>query len=215
MRPASAVEAAERQSAIEALRGRLDMREDIAVLGQDVGVAVHPERLVAWAEAPSVLPAGLWVAAAVVPMALTAATVAWFLLGWKLAMVVALAAEGAFVIWLQPRASRVLGEVEHAAAELDVLAELLARLEKERFGAGRLGTLTKELELQGRSPSRQIARLRRLKEMVESRESLGVRPIRPFTLWGTNLAFAVERWRRDSGPRWCGGGWMRWGSWRR
>jgi DNA mismatch repair ATPase MutS len=37
-------------------------------------------------------------------------------------------------------------------------------------------------------------------ELLDSREHMLVRMIEPFTLWTTHLAFAVENWRRHSGP---------------
>ncbi|MCC7498504.1 MAG: hypothetical protein IT160_13065 [Bryobacterales bacterium] len=193
-------EVRERQESVADLRERLDMREEIAVLGGNSGVSLHPERLIQWAESPLVLNPGLLrVAAFILPILLSVFTIAYLAAGWRLPLLVSIVAEGSFVMWLQPRATRVLGEVEQAAVELEVLAELLARLEQERFHSARLIRLAAVLELQGRSPSKQIARLRRIKEVVESRDSLAVRPLRPFTLWGTQAAFAAERWRRDSG----------------
>src|SRR5262245_34674262 len=44
-----------RQAAVEELRPKLDLREDIAMLGEDVRSQTHPEALIAWAEAPPVL----------------------------------------------------------------------------------------------------------------------------------------------------------------
>ena len=201
LQPANPDEVRGRQQAIADLRDRLDMREDLAVLGQEVGVSVHADRLMHWAESPVILhPGWLRLAATILPVLFSGFTIAYVVAGWRLPILLAMIAEGAYVMWLQPRVTRVLVEVEHAAEELDVLAELLARLERERFQSAKLTTLAGQLELQGRSPSRQIARLRRIKEMVESRESLAVRPLRPFTLWGTQAAFAAEGWRRESGP---------------
>jgi DNA mismatch repair ATPase MutS len=37
-------------------------------------------------------------------------------------------------------------------------------------------------------------------ELLDSREHMLVRMLEPFTLWTTHLAFAVENWRRHSGP---------------
>jgi hypothetical protein len=201
LNPATPEEVRSRQEAIGDLRGRLKMREELAVLGQDVRVAVHPEKLMAWAESPVLLRPGLlgWVAR-LLPVLFTASAVLLVVFGWRPPFLVLAALEGAFVIWLQPRVTRVLIETEHAAEELDVLAGVLARLERERFAAPRLKQLARAIERAGRRPSRQISRLRRIVELIESRDALPVRPIRPFTLWGTDAAFAAERWRIESGP---------------
>lgn len=200
--PADPDRVRQRQQAVASLRDRLDMREDVAVLGEDTGVSVHPDRLIRWAESSAILHSRLLrLASAVLPVLLTAFTITFLAYGWRLPLLLAVIAEGSFVIWLQPRVTRVLVEVEQAAGELEVLAELLARLERERFQAPLLVDLSAALQLEGRPPSRQIARLRRIKEIVESRDSLAVRPLRPFTLWGTQAAFAAERWRRQSGSQ--------------
>ncbi|MFN8642114.1 MAG: hypothetical protein U0802_10835 [Candidatus Binatia bacterium] len=52
-----------RQAAVVALRSRLDLREDLAVLGDAVGDALHAEALAAWGTAPRRLagaPCGAW-----------------------------------------------------------------------------------------------------------------------------------------------------------
>jgi hypothetical protein len=40
-------------AAIGELRNQLEFREDLAVLGEDASVGVHPEALVQWAESPN------------------------------------------------------------------------------------------------------------------------------------------------------------------
>ena len=56
--PAEIGVAIERQQAVDELRSRLDLREEIALLGEDVRADVHPEALARWGEArPIPLPA--------------------------------------------------------------------------------------------------------------------------------------------------------------
>jgi hypothetical protein len=43
----------ERHAAVDELRDQLDLREDLAILGEDARVGVHPEPLRHWAEAPN------------------------------------------------------------------------------------------------------------------------------------------------------------------
>jgi hypothetical protein len=47
-----------RQGAIEELAPKLDLREDLALLGETAGAGVHPEKLAAWGARPVVLDAG-------------------------------------------------------------------------------------------------------------------------------------------------------------
>ncbi|HEY4962342.1 MAG TPA: mismatch repair protein, partial [Terriglobales bacterium] len=48
--PAPVERVHERHAAVNELRDQLDLREDLAVLGEDVGVGVHPAVLSQWAE---------------------------------------------------------------------------------------------------------------------------------------------------------------------
>src|SRR5262245_26785989 len=47
--PAPIPEILARQQGVEELRPRLDLREDVALLGDEVSAGAHPEELVAWA----------------------------------------------------------------------------------------------------------------------------------------------------------------------
>lgn len=50
--PAVVSEIRGRHSAVGELRAQLDLREDLAILGEDAKVGVHPAELLRWAEAP-------------------------------------------------------------------------------------------------------------------------------------------------------------------
>jgi DNA mismatch repair ATPase MutS len=60
--------------------------------------------------------------------------------------------------------------------------------------------LSAALETEGKPPSRAIAHLNRLIEMLDSRDNPAVRVLGPPLLWSTQLAFAIEAWRHRSGP---------------
>src|SRR5215469_18601928 len=53
LRPATVEAARARQDAVKELRPKLDLREDIAVLGEDVKARLHPDALRSWASAPN------------------------------------------------------------------------------------------------------------------------------------------------------------------
>jgi DNA mismatch repair ATPase MutS len=77
---------------------------------------------------------------------------------------------------------------------------VLVRLERETFRSPVLAALRASLDAEGDPPSKRLAHLNRLMELLDSREHMLVRMLEPFTLWTTHLAFAVENWRRHSGP---------------
>jgi hypothetical protein len=186
-----------RQHAVAELRSQLDLREDLAVLGEDVRVGVHPEPLAEWGERPPMLPVGaVQVAAALLVLAFVLAVVFGSLPGALLAF----AAEAAFIAYFRRRIGAVVAGVELPAHDLHLLSEVLARFEREAFQSDRLRELRAELEVEGRSPSARIARLDRLMELLDSRDNVVVRIVDWPLMWTTQLAFAIESWRRTSGP---------------
>ena len=190
-----------RQQGVEELRDRLDLREDLALLGDDVREGVETESLVAWSESPAILEP-LWPAR--VAMALAGLDVlglgAW-LFGFTgpLPFVGAAAMAGLFAWTLRARVSRVLRAVGRPARELRLLAGVLERLEGERFTAPLLTDLRSVLDGGAASPSRAVARLAHLAEWNDSRGNQIFLPVAALLLLGTHLAFAVERWKREHG----------------
>lgn len=199
--PASSDVIRARHAAISELRGRLDLREDLAVLGEQVRATVHTDALAAWGEHPAVLGGRpVRIAAAVLSAAAAFSFIAWPLWGTRdLALAVVLI-NGFFFLRFHKRAEEVAAAASDAARDLGLLSEILARLEPEQFTAPRLAELRSMLDIEGRPPSFRIARLRRLITMLESREHVLVRLIDVVAFWTLHWALAVESWRMRSGP---------------
>jgi hypothetical protein len=200
--PADAGEVRARQEAVADLRPRLDLREDVALLGGELPGGVDFDWLERWASAPPVLTGRRlrrvlpWLAA------LNMATLAaWpFVAVGSLPFAVAALVSGAVGLRLRARVQAVVAPVEKAEKALALLAGLLARLEREPFASPRLTHLRADLEAAGRPPSRRIAQLGTLVELLDSRRNQLFAPIAPLLFWTSQLAFAVEDWRRLSGP---------------
>ncbi len=208
----------ERQTAVDELTLNLDLREDLAVLGNDTRAAVDAPALATWGaappafDAPALLAAGR-IASVAGGLAL-AAGVAYALsgvrslelsdgvrslLGWY--FVLAVVGVALVQMRLRPVAARIFEGVDRAARDLALLGALLARLESEHFHAPRLAELRARLDVDGHPPSRQVARLTRLMEQVDSRHNAMAQLIGFFLVWDVHLAHAVERWRLRSGPK--------------
>src|SRR5207244_2538803 len=56
LEPAGRDEILRRQAAVDELRDNADLREDLAVLGEEVRTAVHPGVILKWAALPGALP---------------------------------------------------------------------------------------------------------------------------------------------------------------
>ena len=207
-----------RQTAVDELTPNADLREDLAVLGDDTRAAIDAQALAAWGvappafDSPALLTAGR-IASVAGALAL-AAGVSYAvaegrsldlsdgvrsLLGWY--FVAAVVGVAIVQLRVQPTAARVFKGVDSAARHVALLGDLLGRLESERFGAPRLAELRAELDVDGEPPSRQVARLTRLMEQVDSRHNAFARLFGFFLVWDVHLAHAVERWRLASGPK--------------
>jgi hypothetical protein len=199
LEPAAADEVRARQRAVAALAPRLDLREDLAVLGDDVRAGVEPGPLAAWGAAPPLLPRWCVPAAATLAAAGVAAAVAWSR-GWgPIPLLAVLAADWGFGRALQAPLTRVLGGVGRPAAELRVLALLLARLEREPFEDARLRALQDSLVGPGGRASTRIGRLERITTRLEWAHNQLFAPVAFVLQWTAFHAAAIERWRAASG----------------
>ncbi len=216
--PASVEEISRRQAAVDDLRGRTGLREDLAVLGEsDRRSRVHPNALADWAEAPPLLKPGIARAAA---FALAAAwifnLVAWFAWGWWQAAVLSTVVNLLFGMRYKAQLELIAPDagvhaaadkkresgptVESLAPDIEVLAQVLARMEREKFSAPKLVVLQSALKVEGVPPSRALARLARLIEYLDQTRNTIVAALDRFVFWSLQVAFGIEAWRRKFGP---------------
>jgi hypothetical protein len=198
--PAPPAEIRARQRAVAALAPRLDLREDLAVLGEDVRAGVDPAGLATWGESAPLLPAYVTPAALVLAAAAVGTAWAWGAGYGPVPFLLAVVAEWAFVRALRDRTARVLGGVERPAAELRVLSLLLARLEREPLEDARLSALQAALrDPAGGAASARIGDLVRIVARMEWARNQFFAPIGFLLVWTPLHAAAVERWRTGSG----------------
>ncbi|HKX32282.1 MAG TPA: DNA mismatch repair protein MutS [Blastocatellia bacterium] len=204
--PAPIPEIRARQEAVDELRSRLDLREDLAVLGADIEAGIHTDALLRWATAPPVIFSRFMpVAAASIGIFALAAVILWFGFGYKLLALGALMGVSLFLFHYRDRVSQVVAAVERPGRELALLAGILSRLEQERFSSPRLDHLRRRLETAGQPPSHQIAQLARLIQILDSMKNQFFAPLALILLLPAQLAYAIEKWRRSSGaliPAW-------------
>jgi MutS domain V/MutS domain III len=198
--PATLEQIRERHAAVSELRDQLDLREDLAVLGEDVGVGVHPEELLKWAESLNQMkPLWIrWLASLLAVLAVVAAVV-WARWGIATPFVLVVVIEAVLTYWLKKPLEGVLHGTEHAFRDLDLLSGVLARLEAHAFQAPQLQALQRELLSSGVPSSQAIARLRTLVDRINSRHNIFVRIIDAPLMYSVQLAFAAERWRQVHG----------------
>ncbi len=107
LKPASIDEIRERQSAVIELRPRLDLREELALLGADVRASVHPRELIAWGSAPPIhFARALPAIALVLGSATFVSIILWLVLGLRWLALTMLLAELLFLFIVRQRVSR-------------------------------------------------------------------------------------------------------------
>lgn len=200
--PSALPEIQARQPAVIELSSRLDLREDLAVLGPDIRSAVDTDALLAWAGEPAMLQAS-WPRFVLPALgAVSAGLCLWWL--WTgtppAALVPWLVMQSMVAGLFRRRVNHIAEGVEQRERDLQVLAATLARLEREFVSSPRLVALMARLRSTGRPPSEEIARLARLVDLLASTENQIFRPIGALVLWKSQLACAVDRWRVRSGP---------------
>jgi hypothetical protein len=200
--PAHGAEVRARHQAVDELRPCVDLREDVALLGEDVRGAIDPVALAEWATASAWRANTVERALAIVLPVVTVTTFAGWYFGVSraLPMLAAAAAQLIFAWRLRPRVRAALRRANQPATHLALLADLLGRVEAERFAAPRLVALQADLADGGEPPSRRIARLQRLVDFLEAYRNQVFAIVSLALLWRTNFALAIEAWRRGSGP---------------
>lgn len=190
-----------RQRAVVELRPLLDLREDLALLGEGVRSGKDAQALVAWAAAPRWLISRFMHATAMVLALLALATLILWIVGFGwIPFLVAFALGRAVAFRLREPVNRVLSSVDQAGRELSLLSEVLSRFERERFSSPRLVELRAALDVEGLAPSQQIARLNGLINLLDARRNMIFTPFAALLLWPIQFAISIERWRQTSGP---------------
>ena len=198
--PSAVDQIEERHAAIDELRDQLDLREDLAILGEDAGVGVYPEALLDWAEAPNHLnPAWLQWLAPILVIAAVVGAVGWGYLGVATPFLLIVLIEAIVGYRLRKPREEVLHGSEKAFRHLNLLSGFLARIEQHTFRAPRLQSLQAELSSDQLEGSRAVARLRTIVDLIDSRDNVITRILDVPLMYSVQVAFAAERWRRAHG----------------
>ena len=194
-----------RQAAVDDLRERLDLREDVALAGQALEGEVDPEYLAGWGERAPMLDDARIARARLLGWAMgaanLAATVAWAIGVTGVAPLVGTL----LVTWIvrhpyRAFSKQILFGVERPRRELEVAAAVMARLESESFSAARTEALREQLGAGPTSASTTIARLVRLVAWLDAMRSALFAPVGWALMWDLHFGVAIETWRHRHGP---------------
>ncbi len=175
--PAAPGEIRSRQEAVKELRDRLDLREELVLLAGDLEARVKPEELAGWAAAPRVLTEGALRGAAVALAVLNVAALAAGFFTNFIPFACTLFLVMTFARFTRLRVGQVTELAETAERDLDLLARVLARLEREPVSGARLKTLARKVQL------------------LQSVKNELVSALAGLVLWRVHVAFALESWK--------------------
>jgi hypothetical protein len=198
--PSPVEQLAQRHAALAELGTNLDLREDIAILGEDLKVGIHSEALTQWAEASNQLTnKGLRWLSLLLACAAVAAAVVWAEFGTKTPFFAIVIVETIITASLRKRTAAILNSTDQAFEDLQLLSSLLARLEREQFEAPRLKALKAELSSHHLAASKAIARLRTIVEYIRSLDNTFMRVLNIPLLYVVQISYVAEAWRTAHG----------------
>lgn len=200
LNPAPVAEIRARQQAVEELRARLDLREDLFTTGDAVAAGLHPDKLIGWAERGE-----RFGSAAQSCWAILLGLVWIFLLVdglmhgvyWPLFLITVVN----FGVNLARHAEteRSADAAEEAVKDLNLLARVLALFERQSFTAPRLVDLQRALRTQGMPPSLAIARLDRIGFHMAARRNMIARMLSGVLFYSFHMTTLAEHWRQRHG----------------
>ncbi|OJV43449.1 MAG: mismatch repair protein [Acidobacteriales bacterium 59-55] len=192
----------DRHASVAELRNRLDLREDMAISGEEekLKTGVHPKALLEWAEQPAQLKRQSlrWTALLLAILSIAGAIV-WGETGIKTPFLLVLVVESFIAFSLKDRLNRVFAGTDRALADLHLLSSLLSRLEREPFHSPGLQLLKQQLTSHSVPGSKAIAHLETIVQLIESRDNLFIRLFDVPLMYSVQIAFAAEAWRRAHG----------------
>jgi hypothetical protein len=197
--PADAAIVRERHLSVVDLRERLDLREEMAVLGEDAQVGVNPESLLAWAEAPNQLSQALVWLGLLLPALAIAAAFVWHFKGFATPFILVVLLEAGVAYLVKRSLSAAIYGTESAFQDLKLFAGLLIRIERNQFTATPLQKLVQRLASHTQPASATVGGLARIIDFADARNNPIVRLLDVPLMYSLHVALAAERWRATHG----------------
>lgn len=198
--PSSVNTVIERQSLIAELRPKLELREDLAVTGEDLRARMNPESLTKWCESTSVLGGPIIRVITATFSVVSASCFVYFIhtgIIWPFFTI--LIVEAILFRGLCQRALKVMSGVNCNSEGVVLFSQILERLERESFAAPHLQQLVLGLKRGSEPASRSVRRFARIVNWIDAYDGLIVRIIEVPLLYSVQTGLAAEAWRKRCG----------------
>jgi hypothetical protein len=190
----------DRQGLIAELRPKLDLREDLAITGEELRARLNPESLTKWCEGKPVLGGTPWrVLAAALSLAAAATIFYYFATARYWPLLGVLFVEAILYSRLHRRAVAVVSGVNCNAEGLELFSKILQRVEREPFASPRLQQAVAELNQGPETASLAIRRFARIVYWIDGHDSLIGRILDLPMLYTIQTALSAEAWRKRYG----------------
>jgi hypothetical protein len=191
-----------RQGGVHDLKARVGFREKLFSLGETVRLGVHPDALSKWGERSPVFRGHATRAVTSILGVLWIVSIAsWGI--WGLGTV-ALAVSVMNLAWahrIHAQLDEASDAIENAAADLELLAGVLALIEHEKFASPKLVEIQGRLKHDEVAPSDAIRKLARVVGYLESRRNPAMRLLDVLIFWSAQFVFTAEGWQQEFGPQ--------------
>ena len=201
---AAAAEIRARQEAVAELRPRRDLPELLASAGKTQNEEVRADFVKSWAaEKTPGFP--LWARVAAMALALSAIAIPCLYFAHVITLaqlprfvVYVAAAQVWFATMYRDQVKRVIAWTEPIAVEMPIVREIASLIEREEWKSPRLQGVAARFKQHGAASVR-IARLQRWLWLFEQRDNEILIYLSFCLLWSTQLAMAIEAWRKAHG----------------
>jgi hypothetical protein len=191
-----------RQALVAELRPKLDLREALAIIGEDLRVRMNPESLTKWCEEKALLGGtGLRILCVTLSVAVVAGLYVYFVTTHYALLLAVLFIEALLYAWLHKRASTAIEGVNANAEGLELFSKILLRIEQESFASPCLQRLATELNHNPEPASRAVRRFAHIVDWIDGHDSLVARLLDLPMLYTIQTALAAEAWRKQHGQQ--------------
>jgi MutS domain V len=190
----------ERQGLIAELLLKLDLREDLAVAGEDLRPRLNPESLTKWCESAPLLGGPILRVIAAAFALLAAASFVYFIHTGTISPFLAIVVlEGFLFRGLRRRALEAMSGMNCNSEGVVLFSQILERIEREPFASPALQQFVAALKRGAEPASRSVRRFARIVNWIDAYGSLIVRIIEVPLLYSVQTGLAAEAWRKRCG----------------
>lgn len=189
-----------RHGAVDELRAKLDLREELALFGDENHAKVHPRELIEWANADPILPTRILRPAASAVGVFGALSLLGMSYVGPAPLLISMLASGAVMGLYAKVVAKIFKAIDRPSRELALISQVVRQFEEQTFQSDLLVQLQAELRAAPSKASTAIAKLHRIVYWTESLGNMMLAPFAFLLVLPIQFGYQLERWRKVHGP---------------